>query len=256
MKISLKACRFFSILLSVMLFFNLFVSNYFNKYKPVFAFFLIGYWLLFRLFVKPKENNSLCKKDVLLWLIVFAIFFLLILYGMGIFSEIKISEGFYKNPINYVLNPMCAWIFPHLIIIIYSELIRTLVLAKNDKKSTMWITVALILSDIVVSINIYNYSSIKGILEIIGCLIIPSISLNLLCNYISKRYGSGPNIIFKIITIIIYNYFMPILSDIYPIFESLIKLVYPFIIYLVIDSLFETDEEDSLNKIINMLENI
>ena len=163
-------------------------------------------------------------------------------------SDLKISEGFYKNPINYVLNPMWRWIFPHIIIIIYSELMRSLVLEKNDRKSTIWITIALILVDVTASINIYNYSSIEGILEIIGCLIISSISLNLLCNYISKRYGSGPNILFKLITIIIYNYFMPILSDIYPIFEALIKLIYPFIIYLVIDGLFSTDNQEVVIK--------
>ena len=248
MKISLKACRFFSVLLSVILFFNLFVLNYFNKYKSIFAFFLVGYWLSFRLFVKPKENNVLSKKYVSIWLIILGIVFILILYVMGMLSDIKISEGFYKNPIKYVLSPMWRWIFPHIIIIIYSELMRTLVLVQNDKKSTIWITVALILIDVVVGINIYQYSSIGGILEILSCLIIPSISLNLLCNYISIRYSSGPNILFKLITIIIYNYFMPILSDIYPIFEALIKLIYPFIIYLIIDYLFSITSQDLLVK--------
>ena len=246
MKISLKACKFFSILLSVILFFNLFVSNYFTNNKSIFAFFLVSYWLFFRLFTKPKENNIASKKYVSLWLILLGIIFLLILYIMGMLSSIEISEGFYKNPIKYVLSPMWRWIFPHVIIIIYSELIRTLVLAQNDKKSTNWITCALILVDIIISINIYNYSSIEGILEIIGCLVIASISLNLLCNYISIRFGSGPNILFKLITIIIYNYFMPILSDIYPIFESLIKLVYPFVIYLIIDYLFSAENGETV----------
>lgn len=248
MKTNLKACKFFSILLSIVLFFNLFVSNYFTKNKSIFALFLVLYWLFFRLFVKPKENNELNKKYIYLWLIVLGVLFLLILYIMGMLSDINISEGFYKNPINYVLNPMSRWIFPHIIIIIYSELIRTLVLVQNDKKSTIWITCALILADIIVSINIYSYSSIKGILEILGCLLIPSVSLNLLYNYISIRYGSGPNILFKLITIIIYNYFMPMLSDIYPIFEALIKLVYPFIIYLIIDYLFSINNQEVLIK--------
>ena len=169
MKINLKACRFFSIILSVILFFNLFVLNYFTKYKSIFAFFLIGYWLSFRLFVKPKENKIASKKYVSLWLILLGIVFILILYIMGMLSNIEVSEGFYKNPIKYVLSPMWRWIFPHIIIIIYSELLRTLVLVQNDKKSTIWITVALILVDVVVGINIYQYSSIGGILEILGC---------------------------------------------------------------------------------------
>lgn len=248
MKISLKACRIFTILLSTILFFNLFVSNYFNKYKTIFAVFLIIYWLSFRLFVKPKENKSSNKKYVSLWLIILGIIFLLIFYIMGMLSSINVSEGFYKNPINFVFNPMWRWIFPHVIIIIYSELMRTLVIDQNDKQSTICMTIALILVDVIISINIYNYSSIEGILEIIGCLLISSISLNLLCNYISKRYGSGPNILFKLITIIIYNYFMPVLSDIYPIFESLIKLLYPFIIYLVIDYLFVNNNKEVLVK--------
>lgn len=248
MKIRLKSCRFCSVLLAIILFFNLFVSNYFTKNKLVFALFLVCYWVFFRLFVKPKENNALCKKYVLLWLFILGVFFLLILYVVGMLSDIKISEGFYKNPIKYVSNSMWEWIIPHIIIIIYSELMRTLVLKQNDKKSTIWITTSLILVDVMVSINIYNYSSIEGILEIVGCLIISSISLNLLCNYISKRYGSGPNIFFKLIIIIVYNYFMPILVDIYPIYETLLRLAYPFIIYLLIDSLFSSDNKEVLIK--------
>lgn len=247
MKTSLKACRIFSILLCIILFFNLFVSNYFNKVKSVFAFFLIVYWLNFRLFVKPKEQKNINKKYVLIWIFILAIIFLLTWYIMGFFYNIKISDGFYTNPIKYIFKPIWTNIFPHIIIIIYSELIRTLVIVQNNKKSTIWITLALILLDIILSINIYHYSNLEGILEIIGCLIIPSISLNLLCNYLCRRYGSGANIVFKLVTIIIYNYYMPILPDIYPIYETLIKLIYPLIIYLIIDYMFTEHNQKILS---------
>jgi len=291
MKISLKTYRFFSVLLSAILFFNLFVSNYLHKNLPNLAVFLMFYWfifylcikrkdisllqkidiplwlfilgfilllvinkfpiyvsllviylLIFNFFIKPKRNNKICAS---LWIIVLSILFLLLYYILGMFYNFKISSGFYINPIHFINNAIWIKIFPHCIIIIFLELIRSLVISQNDKKANIWISISMILLDITLNIRLYSFSGIGNILEMIGCLFIPSICLNLLFNYICKRYGSAPNIIYKFITVIIFNYYMPFLPDLYPIFETLLKTIYPFIVYFIIDGLLESKELES-----------
>lgn len=189
-------------------------------------------------------EKNLNNKYITIWAIVLGITFLLILYAMGMLYSLNISNGFYINPIKYLASAMITRIIPHIIIIIFSELIRTLVCKKNNKSLTIVFTLALIIVDVAINIRIYSYSTLEGIFEIIGCLLIPSICSNLLFNYMAKRYGSTFNIIFRFITVIIYNYFMPILPDIYPIFESLIELVYPYAVYMIIDYVFSFNNEE------------
>lgn len=247
MERNIKIGKFLLILLSIILFFNLFGVNIFNKYRLFLGFVLIIYWFIFKLFIKDedveketKNNNN--NKYIIVWAIVFGIIFLLIWYGMGMFYNINISAGFYINPIKYLPNAIINRIIPHIIIVIFAELIRTIVCRREDKRLVIWLTIVFVLVDVVININIYSYSSLGGIAEIIGCLLIPSICSNLLFNYMAKRYGSIFNILFRFITVIIYNYFLPILPDVYPIFESLFELVYPYGVYMIIDYLFESND--------------
>jgi len=247
MERNIKIRKFLLILLSIILFFNLFGVNIFSKYRLTLAGALVIYWLIFKFFIKDEEvekNNNNNNKYITIWAIVFGIIFLLIWYGMGMFYNINISAGFYINPIKYLPNAMTNRIIPHILIVIFSELLRTIVCRRKDKSQVIWLTIVLILVDLVININIYSYSSLGGIAEIIGCLLIPSICSNLLFNYIAKRSGSIFNILFRFITVIIYNYFLPILPDVYPIFEALFELVYPYVVYMIIDYVFSLDNQE------------
>lgn len=78
-------------------------------------------------------------------------------------------------------------------------------------------------------------------LVLIGYITIPSISSNLLCNYMVKKYGLIPNIFYRIITGI-YIYIFSVLPDIYMFFQSIYKIIFPYIIYVIIDDLFENNK--------------
>jgi signal peptidase I len=223
----------FSISLCIILFFNLFVLNIFNN-KYVFAIFLLIYLVVVLKFIKPKKADSINKKKVILFMTIFAILYIIFLYIVGIFV------GFYENPVGFNLKGIYKWILPLSAIIVATELIRNLFLTRENKKATFIATIGLILIEVSTYIDLYTTLKLDTILALIGYVILHSISVNLLCNYIVRKYGYIPNIVYRIITSI-YIYILPIIPDIYLFFQSVFRIIYPYIIYLVIDYAFTTD---------------
>ena len=223
----------FSIILCIILFFDLFVLNVFNN-KHIFAAFLLIYFLITRIFIKPRNKGNTNKKKIILTMAALSIIYVLILYVIGIFA------GFYKNSIAFNIKEFFNRILPISLIIILSELIRDTFVTRKNKISTIITTIGLILVDILLNIHLYSTINLESILTLIGYVGLSSISSNLLCNYIVKRYGYIPNIIIRIITTM-NMYILPIIPDIYIFFQSVFKIMYPFIIYLTIDYVFTTE---------------
>ena len=94
--------------------------------------------------------------------------------------------------------------------------------------------------DVLTNINLYNVFNLEEVLALIGYVGLASISTNLLCNYLVKRYGYIANISYRIITTM-YIYIFPILPDVYLFFQSVLRIIYPYIIYLVIDFAYATE---------------
>lgn len=223
-----------SVCLCVILFFNLFVLDVFSN-KIVFAGFLLVYLIVLLAFVKGKKLSNKDKKKVAILMAVFAGLHVLFLYIVGIF------EGFYKNPISFSVSELFNRTLPISAIIIISEIIRWIFVTKEDKKLTIVATIGLVLVDICLYINIYNKFNLEEVLALVGYVGLASISTNLLCNYTVKRYGFLPNMLYRIITTM-YIYVLPILPDIYLFFQSVFRIIYPYVIYLMLDFAFATEE--------------
>lgn len=224
----------FIIILCFILFFDLFVSNIFYD-KSILAIFLGIYVIVCRIFMKSSKIDNVNKKIVIFLMTSFGAFYVVVLYITGIFV------GFYRNATGFSLYVLCNRILPLVAIIIFSEIIRGIFVARGNKKSIILMTIALILIDITIYINLYNFSILEDVLALIGYVCLSSISMNLLGNYNAKRYGIISNIVYRIITTI-YIYIFSILPDIYLFFQSTFRIVYPYIIYLIIDNLFEKDK--------------
>lgn len=221
------------ILLSVLLF-DLFVSNMFRN-KIILALFLCIYIAISKIVIKTKKVDNVNKKSVIFLMIVLAIIYVAFLYVVGIFA------GFYENSIRFNMKNLYTRILPHTTIIICTELLRSMFVTKKDKKISVFITIVLILIDITTYIYLYNLENMEDMLALVGYVFLSSVSINLLCNYIVTRYGSISNILYRVMTVI-YTYIFPILPDIYIFFQSTFRIVYPYIMYLIIDSLSTIDQ--------------
>ena len=223
----------FSIILCAVLFFDLFVLNLFNN-KHIFAAFLLIYFFTTKMLIGARKTGNPNKKKIILTMLVFSIIYVLILYVIGIFV------GFYKNSIIFNIKELFNRILPISLIIILSELLRNTFVTRKNKISIIIVTIGLVLVDISLNTHLYRTLNLENLLTLIGYVGLASISTNLLCNYIVKRYGYAPNIIFRIITTM-YMYICPIIPDIYVFFQSVYRIIFPFIIYLTIDYVFTTE---------------
>ena len=223
----------FVIVLCCILFFNLFVLNIFNN-KYVFLIFLSIYLIICKKFVESRKISNKNKNKIIFLVIIFSSIYVGFLYLIGIYA------GFYINPTGFSTKTLFNKLLPEALIIIIAELIRYIFVTRNRKKTTIFVTIALILIDITLSINLYKIFNLEEILSLIGFVIISSISINIFGNYMVKEYGYIPNMIYKLITTM-YIYIFAILPDIYIFFQTLLKIIYPYILYLIIDFAFARD---------------
>lgn len=229
--------------------FALFVPNTFNKITiaivvttcTIIAFFTI----------KKRKVESIDSKKVEMVLIFLAIIYLLVFYVLGLYF------GYYKATYTFGLNTIIYQIIPMTFIIISSEILRNILLAQNVKLNKILTFTIMVLLDIIIYYNVYDMTSYDKMLEIIGFSLFASISCNLLYNYISNKYGIKANIYYRLITIL-YIYIIPYIPNVFLFFRSILRMIYPYIIYQILEYTFSKNNmivavEDKRKNIISKI---
>ena len=209
--------------------FALFVSNAYSRI--ILAGLLIIHAITTCFLIKKRKVESVDSKKVTTILIIFAIIYLIAFYVMGIYF------GYYKAIIQFSSWTVLNYIVPISLIIISSEIIRNVLLAQNTKLSKLITFIIMVLIDLIIYTNIYNVNTYQDIIEVIGFTLFASIACNLLYNYVSNRYGIKGNIIYRLITVL-YVYIIPYIPNVYVFFRSILRMIYPYIIYQVLEYTF------------------
>ena len=216
------------IFLVLVLFFNVFVLNVFKNRYALTAFVTIYFIVVYKLLgIKQNRGNN----SVSVLVIILSIILIMVLYIIGIYT------GFYKNVLKFGTTVFFTRIIPYTAIIVFSELIRSVFIRRENEKTTFLTTLSLILVDLLLELPLYNSLKLESILALLGEVLLVSISINLMCNYTNKSYGIVPGMCYRFIATL-YVFVFPYLPDIYPFFESIIKIAYPYITYLIIDFAF------------------
>ena len=214
--------------------FTLFVSNIYNR--TILAILMIICCFITFIFIKKRNTEALQTKKVNLILTIFALIYLIAFYLMGIYF------GFYKATITFSMWTLTHHIIPIAIIIIMSEIIRKILLAQNTRYNKIITFTIMVLIDLIVYVDVTTITySFEKFSEIIGFTFFSSIACNLLFNYISIRYGFKGITIYRIITVL-YVYIIPYIPNVYVFFRSILRMIYPYIIYQVIDYSFSNNE--------------
>ena len=200
--------------------------------KLLVAIFLIIYTVVVRKTINKSKSISLYKKEVLKYMITFAIIYLLLYYMIGIYT------GYYKSIYFFSFKTLYKYIIPTIIIIITSEIIRSEFLSKNTKLSISNTIIFEVLIDLVLYVNIYNITTLDDFLSAIGFIMFSSIINNILFNYTSKKFGIIPNIAYRIITTT-YIYIAPIIPNVYIYFKSIARMIYPLLVFIVFKSVYD-----------------
>lgn len=209
--------------------------------KYVLTILFLIYTIIAVKFMKFNKIDNVNKKSFFLLILLLSIIHVLLLYFIGIWT------GFYKNVNHFSFEILYKNILPYILIIICSEIIRQNFIIRKSKKNILMVTIALILAEVITYLTQYNFETLSGTLSLIGYILFPAISTNILCNYTTKRYGLLPNILYRIITII-YIYVFNVLPNIYMFFQSIYRIIYPYLIYIILNKFFEKNEFERINK--------
>lgn len=131
------------------------------------------------------------------------------------------------------------YIIPIATIIISSEIIRKVLVAQNTKTTKVITFIIMVLIDLIVYANVYDMNNFDTFISVIGFTLFASISCNLLYNYTSARYGALPIIIYRLLTVL-YVYFIPYIPNVYIFFRSILRVVYPYFIYQLLEFTYPT----------------
>ena len=93
--------------------------------------------------VKKRNTISIYQKQVILFMLGFAIIYLISFYIIGFYF------GYYENPIKISFNSLFKYTIPIAIIIIASEVIRKVLLSQKIKFSKIITFICMVLIDLI-----------------------------------------------------------------------------------------------------------
>lgn len=225
------------ILIPILLF-ALFVPDIFTRW--LIAIILFVYAVITSNMLKRKKEKSYHKDKIFILMIIFAVVYLGIYYLMGLYF------GLVQSKILFSLNTLIKIIIPLAISIISTEIIRNIFLSQKIEIayrshvvdiSPMLTFIGMVLVDLLIYTGVYDLSSLDSFLTALGFVLFSSISCNLLYNYVTSRYDSRGIIVYRLITTLFY-YIIPIVPDVYIFLRTFLRMLYPHIMYMIIEKLF------------------
>lgn len=211
------------------LIFLFFVRTNYLKYTELFgaiSLVIIAYVTYLLLGYQPNKFNNI-KKNVFLVTAALVMIYFTITYGCGL------VVGFLRNSYALGLLDILNNSIFIVVFIIASEILRYIFVNSNrdDRLFIVLITIAMIIIDIINSVNIYTYDNLLGILKFSTLGLIPVIIKNVTLTYITYYAGYKTPIFYRLLTEC-YVFFVPIMPDLGDYITSVVLIVLPFFVYV------------------------
>lgn len=173
-----------------------------------------------------KDKISRLNHTILILTVTSVCLYFTLTYLIGFMN------GFLKNSYSLRINDVFMNMICPFINVIALEIIRFSLLQNNkkDPKMVRLITITYILFEIFLSIDFYNLKTLDGIFEFICLLLLKTIFENIFLTYTSMNFGINIPLIYRC-TLSLYIYFIPILPDLGIIFNAIINILFPFILW-------------------------
>lgn len=227
------------LLLIIFLLLAMMFSDIFTR--KIISIILLVFMIISVILIKTKKIKSINNKQTTILLSAFGIIYIAIIYIIGIFT------GFYRATVQFSLWSILNYIIPYIVIIVSSEIIRKTILLKESKKSQAIILVAMVILDVILWTSIYNLKTAKDYFTLMTFIIFSSIANNLLYNYIIIKYENWTAIIVYRLITTLYMYIIPFLPDFHIFLEAIIRLIVPYIIYIILEQI------NGINKKANVI---
>ena len=220
---------FLAILLSCFFLVKANNAHYLAVILPIFA-------LLITYLIKGRSTLSIYSRQVLLILTVMALLFTMLYYLTGLYF------GFYRLPARTFVN-ILRKALPIVVVITCIEIVRKKLFGINNRWIKVIAFIALVVADVTLTNNFNAFTSFNKFMDFVGLSLFPAIVCNLLFSYVIVRYGALPNIVYRLIILLLPTFitYAPAISGV---LYSLMQLLFPILIYLFIKLLYEKKKRE------------
>ncbi|MDD2377820.1 MAG: signal peptidase I [Bacilli bacterium] len=189
------------------------------------GFSLISYLLLY-------ENYTFKHKKMISFIVASSAFiYIITYYALGLVT------GYTHNPYLTTTSGIIINVFSILLVIVYKEYIRYILLITSNKYSYLYkifVYILFVLSDLNISFIIKQLINSTTAFTTLGEIVIPVLSINLFMMYLCQKGGYIVSIWYRII-IILPNILIPIMPKFDWIIPALFNVLFPLFTYLVIE---------------------
>ena len=225
------------IILFTLLFFNVFVLKSLNLTIPLV---IVGTFLILLLtIIRYRKPVSRRINDITFIVLGMCSVMLGALYLIGFYNGFDVSYSvIYKSYIK-----TSSWIMTFAIVVI-TEMVRYLLTLVDNGKQKKYILLnvlmlaSFVFIDLSIATKTYDLTNFNQLYEFLGLVVVQSISKNVFLNYLSKKYGYVPCLLYRLL-MDLYIYFLPITPKINVFIEAVLLLVFPYFVYMVIRDLTE-----------------
>jgi len=220
------------VILLIVLLFNILLFKISNMYEVTLL--LFPFLVLMIILTGFEKENFRNKKDVLLNIIILVLFYYFITYILGLFT------GFIKTSYSLSILNIIKNIFPVILLIIVSELLRYAFFTKSKGNIPCFIIgyILFVLIDVNISIHIYDINSYLGLTKMICLVVFPSITKNIFLIQLTRKVGYSNAIVYRLITDL-NVYLLPLFPDFGEYINVLLKTVLPIVILVKINNMFD-----------------
>lgn len=238
MKKGYKRLLIFVIIIIIIFLLSNFVSSILSDYYKI-IFILIS-TILFKLLFGFEKDRNLYTKSICLEIIICLLIYFLLYYLFGIIITFAKTNNF------LTFNKILTVIIPLILTIVFKEILRYMMLKKSEGSKLLIVFSCLffVCFDLIGTINLDIISSPYNIFIYIALTILPIISKNIFCSYLSYKNGYKPVILYLLI-MNLYRYIIPIIPNPNQYLYSVIELIVPMIFLYRIYRFYkvEMDEE-------------
>ena len=179
------------------------------------------------LLTRYEKERFRYKKDIILLILIYSIFYLLITYLGGILV------GFNRSGYSLKFFTIIKNITPVILLIVVSEFMRYMLMCKGSRYKSIvpLILIVFILIDLTLIVKAYDLTDISEIIKIVVIKLLPSISKNVFLIYLAYKVGYKPAIIYRLI-FEVSAYILPIFPDYGVYVGSILEMLFPsFLLY-------------------------
>ena len=216
----------------------LFLDKSFSR--PITAVLLVLSAILVSRLTKRRIPPSVNKRTVALILAVLSVAYISLFYLTGL------AFGLYKNPyVSTVISSLSATI-PITISIIAIEITRKNAIAQQSRLAEMLMIVSGVIFDVIISTSATKVLTFYDFMDLFGLTLLPALSANVFYNYIAKRYGSLPTVLYRL-PLALYVYLFTNVPAMPDALSSFISVILPLIALWFISLLFEKKKKNATN---------